>query len=325
MRARGLLVSVLSCIVMVWAAAAGAQSYPSHTVTLISPYAAGSGIDVLARLIASGLGPRLGQTIVVDAKPGAGSAIGTGFVAKAAPDGYTLMLTSSVLPVLPALYKVLPFDPTADFTHIIKLATGSMALVVNPTALPVKSLDELVKIVRAQPGKLNYASAGNGTPHHLGMELLKKELGLDIVHVPYRGATGALNDLVAGQIPMAMFPVNVVLPFAKSGKLRVLAVSGKGKSLIAPDAPTFEQLGLKNLDLDVYYFVSGPAKLPADIVARLNKEITAILTDDAMRQRLLAMGLVPDPSTPEAITSLIKADTARWKAFISETKIITPQ
>ena len=164
MRARGLLVSVLSCIVMVWAAAAGAQSYPSHTVTLISPYAAGSGIDVLARLIASGLGPRLGQTIVVDAKPGAGSAIGTGFVAKAAPDGYTLMLTSSVLPVLPALYKVLPFDPTADFTHIIKLATGSMALVVNPTALPVKSLDELVKIVRAQPVKLNYADDGNGTP-----------------------------------------------------------------------------------------------------------------------------------------------------------------
>jgi tripartite-type tricarboxylate transporter receptor subunit TctC len=294
-------------------------------VTLVSPYAAGSGIDVLARLIASGIGPRLGQPIIVDAKPGAGSVIGTSFVAKAAPDGYTLMLTSSVLPVLPALYKSLSFDTTNDFTHIAKIATGSMALVVNPTVLPVKTLDELVATVRAQPGKLNYASAGNGTPHHLGMELFKKQLGLDIVHVPYRGATGALNDLLGGQIPMAMFPVNVVLPHAKSGKLRVLAVSGKGRSVIAPDAPTFEQLGLKNLDIDVYYFISGPAKLPHDIVDRLNKDIVAVVTDETMKQRLLKMGLVADVSTPDALTELIKADTARWKAFISETKIITPQ
>jgi tripartite-type tricarboxylate transporter receptor subunit TctC len=305
--------------------AASAQPYPSRPVTLVSPYAAGSGIDVLARLIGSELGKRLGQPIVVEAKPGAGSAIGTNFVAKAAPDGYTLMLTSNVLPVLPSLFKTVPFDPTGDFTHIAKIATGSMALVVNPEALPVKSLDELVAKIRAQPGKLNYASAGNGTPHHLGMEMLKKQLGLDVVHVPYRGSTQALNDLLAGHIPMAMFPVNVVLPHAKSGKLRVIAVSGKGRSVIAPEAQTFDQLGLKNLDIDIYYLISAPAKLPAAIVARLNKEITAVLAEPAMQKRLLAMGLVAESSTPEAIAALIKSDTERWKTFITETKIITPQ
>ena len=209
---RALLYWITSCIALLWSPAAFAQPYPSRPVTLVVPYAAGSGVDVLGRILAANLAQRLGQPMIVDAKPGAGSVIGTDLVAKAQPNGYTLMLTTNVLPVLPALYKSVPFNPVSDFTHISKVATGSMALVVNPTALPVKSLDELVARARAQPGKLNYGSAGNGTPHHLGMELLKRQLGLDIVHVPYRGATGALTDLLSGQVPLAMFPVNVVLP-----------------------------------------------------------------------------------------------------------------
>jgi tripartite-type tricarboxylate transporter receptor subunit TctC len=295
------------------------QAYPTRPITLVVPYAAGSGLDPLARTIAANLAPRLGQPIVIDFKAGAGSAIGSDFAARSAPNGYTLILTTVALPVLPALYKNLQFDPIKDFTHISKIATGSMALVVNPKQLPVKTLDELVSRAKAQPGKLNYGSAGNATPHHLGMEMFKHELGLDIVHVPYKGATGALNDLLGGQIPMAMFPVNVVLPFVRDGRLTVLAVSGRGRSLLAPDAPSFEELGLKNLDIDVYYFISGPAKLPPEIVGQLNAEIAKTLNE--VRTPLLASGLVAERSSPDAITEHIKNDMVRWKDLITKARI----
>ena len=310
---------VTSCVVLFVSGAAFAQPYPSRPVTLVVPYAAGSGVDILGRILANNLSQRLGQPMVVDAKPGAGSVIGTDFVAKAQPNGYTLMLTTNVLPVLPALYKKVPFNPVADLTHVSKVATGSMALVINPTAMPVKTLDDLVARARANPGKLNYGSAGNGTPHHLGMELFKRQLGLDIVHVPYRGATGALNDLLSGQVPVAMFPVNVVLPHVKDGKLAVIAVSGKGRSVLAPDAQSFDELGLKNLDLDIYYLISGPANLPPDVTARLNAEIGTTV-DDA-RDQLLGLGLVAERSTPEAIAELVKSDVTRWKEFIASANI----
>ena len=205
---------------MAWSAEACAQPYPSRPITLVAPYAAGSGIDVMARMIAANLSPRLGQPIIVDDEPGAGSLIGTKFVAKSAPDGYTLMYTANLLPVLPGLYKSLPFDPVTDFTHISKVGTGGVALLVNPRVLPVKTLDELVARARAQPGKLNFSSSGNGTPHHLGMEALKDQFGLDIVHVPYRGSPAALNDLLAGHVHMALFPVNSSLAQIRSGDLR---------------------------------------------------------------------------------------------------------
>jgi tripartite-type tricarboxylate transporter receptor subunit TctC len=319
MLSRALLFWITSCVALFCSNATFAQPFPSRPVTLVVPYAAGSGVDILARILTANLGQRLGQPIIVEAKPGAGSVIGTDFVAKAAPNGHTLMLTTNVLPVLPALYKSVPFSPENDFTHISKIATGSMALVVNPTVMPIKSLDELVARARAAPGKLNYGSAGNGTPHHLGMELLKQQLGLDIVHVPYRGATGALNDLLGGQVPLAMFPVNVVLPYVKDGKLAVVAVSGKGRSILAPEAPSFDELGLKNLDIDIYYLISGPAKLPPEITAKLNSEIAGTLND--VREQLLALGLVAERGTPEAIATLIKSDVARWKELITSARI----
>jgi tripartite-type tricarboxylate transporter receptor subunit TctC len=319
MSPRSLLLRVASCIALFWPTAAFAQPYPTRPITLVVPYAAGSGVDILARVLTANLGQRLGQPIIVEAKPGAGSVIGTDYVAKSVPNGYTLMLTTNVLPVLPALYKNVPFSPENDLTHISKIATGSMALVVNPAMLPIKSLDELVTRARAQPGKLNYGSAGNGTPHHLGMELLKRQLGLDIVHIPYKGATGALNDLLGGQVPLAMFPVNVVLPYVKDGKLAVIAVSGKGRSILAPEAPSFDELGLKNLDIDIYYLVSGPAKLPPEITEKLNFEIAGTLND--VRQPLLALGLVAERSTPDALGALIKSDVARWKELITSARI----
>ena len=316
---RALLLWMTCCVALFWSSAAFTQPYPSRPVTLVVPYAAGSGVDILARILTAKLGQRLGQPIIVEAKPGAGSAIGTDFVAKSVPNGYTLMLTTNVLPVLPALYRSVPFNPVSDFTHISKVATGSMALVVNPTVLPIKSLDELVARARAEPGKLNYSSAGNGTPHHLGMELLKQQLGLDIVHIPYKGATGALNDLLGGQVPLAMFPVNVALPYVKDGKLAVIAVSGKGRSILAPEAPSFDELGLKNLDIDVYYLISGPAKLPPEITAKLNSEIASTLND--VREPLLALGLLAEHSTPDALATLINVDVARWKELITSARI----
>jgi tripartite-type tricarboxylate transporter receptor subunit TctC len=321
MRLRVLLLAILSLLGVAWSAGASADDYPSRPITLVAPYSAGSGIDVLARLIANKLGPRLGQPVIVEDKPGAGSSIGSNFVARAAPDGYTLMLTSNPLTVLPALLKSLPFDPVTSFIHITEVCTGSMALVVNPKAMPVNSVEELVAKIKANPGKYNYGSAGIGTPHHLGMELFKKQFGLNIVHVPYRGSTGAMNDLLAGQVPVAMFPVNVVLPHVKDGKLRVLAVSGKGRSVLAPNTPTFQEAGLTNVDIPLYYLISGPAKLPAPIVKKLNTEFGAVLNDPDIRKQLLALGLVAQPSTPEAITALVKSETARWKSFLKEVHI----
>ena len=318
-----LLRQILLCIAVVWSAAASAQAYPSRPITLVAPYAAGSGIDVMARMIAANLSPRLGQPIIVDNKPGAGSVIGSEFVAKSAPDGYTLMYTSNLLPVLPGLYKNLPFDPVTDFTHISKVGTGGVALLVNPRVLPVKSLDELVARARAQPGKLNFSSSGNGTPHHLGMEALKDQFGLDIVHVPYRGSPAALNDLLAGHVHMALFPVNSALAQIRSGNLTLLAVSAKDRALFGLKAPSFEELGLKKFesDIEIYFLLSAPAKLPPEIAQRLNREIGIMLDTPEQRDRFLAMSVIPERSTREEISVQVAADVTRWKSFIAVHKI----
>lgn len=297
------------------------QAYPTRPITLVTPYAAGSGIDAMARLVGSHLSQRLGQPVIVDNKPGASGNIGSELVAKSAPNGYTLMVQSTPLVVTPAPYKNVPYDPVADFTHLVKIGIGSMALVVNQVVLPVKTFQELVAAIRARPGKINYGSSGNGTPHHLGMELLKQQLGLDVVHIPYKGATAAVTDLLAGQVQMALFPVNAVLPHAKAGKLRVIAVSGKARSVLAPDSPSFDEVGLPRLDLDLYYFISGPANMPRDIVIRLSQDIATIMRSADMREAMLKLGNEAATSTPEELTALIRTDVERWKKFISETKI----
>jgi tripartite-type tricarboxylate transporter receptor subunit TctC len=302
-------------------AAGFGQAWPSRPITLIVPYTPGTGPDTLARIIGQRLGERLGQSVVVDNKPGASGNIGADLVAKAAPNGYTLMLTVNTFVITPALFPNLPYDPIGDFTTIGKVADGNVALVVNPQALPVKTLDELVAYVRARPGKFNYGSPGNGTPQHLAVELLKQRLGLDIVHVPYKGAAGANTDLLAGQIQLMVLPAHTALPFARAGRLNVIAVSGEVRSVIAPDSPSFAELGLKNLDISLYFWMAGPAGLPREIVAKLNQEIRAILALPEVRDSLLRQGLVPAPGSPEDIAAIIRADIERWKKFIAETKI----
>ena len=298
-----------------------AQAYPNRPITFVVPATPGSGPDVVARTFGQKLSQRLGQPVVVDNKPGASGNIGAGLVAKAAPDGYTLMVTINNFVITPALYKTLPYDPIADFSTISRLAIGNLALVANPRVLPVQSLNDLASQARANPGKLNYGSPGNGSPIHLAVELLKQNLGLDIVHVPYKSMGGFMNDLLGGQVQLSIIPVHTALPHAKAGRLNVLAVSGENRSALAPDLPSFGEVGLKNVDIELYYWVAAPAATPRDIVQRLNQEAVAILAMPDVRDSLVKQGLVPSSSTPEAIASTVKADVARWKKFVDEAKI----
>ena len=317
-----ILCVLLPTLTSLWMApAAFAQPWPQRPVTIVVPYAPGTGIDIVARTLAPKLGERLGQGFVVENKPGASGNLGADFTAKAQPNGYTLMITVNTFVITPALYKNLPYDPVNDFSVISKLTTGNLALVVNATALPVKTLDDLVAYVKARPGKVNYGSPGNGTPQHLAIELLKQRMGLDIVHVPYKNAAAANQDLLGGQVQMAVLPVHTALPFARAGRLNVIAVSGESRSVLAPDSPSFAEVNLKNLDIDLYYWIAGPPGLPREIVARVNREVAAILALPDVRETLLKQGLIPATSTPEEISALIRDDIGRWKKFIESSGI----
>jgi tripartite-type tricarboxylate transporter receptor subunit TctC len=297
-----------------------AQTYPARPVRFIVPFTAGTGPDILARILGEAMAKRLGQPIVVENKPGASGNIGTDLVAKAAPDGYTILVTVTTFAMAPALYKPLPFDPVNDFVPIGEVAVGNLALVVNP-ALNVGTVAELVALAKAKPGALNYASPGNGTPQHLAMELFKQQMGVDIVHVPYKGSAGAVGDVVANQVPMMIMPVHTALPYATAGKLKILAVSGEKRSALAPDQPTFKETGMRDYDIDLWYGLLAPAHTPRPIVDRLNQEIAAVLAQPDIRESLQKQGLTPATGTPEALGALIRSDLTRWESVVSQAKI----
>ena len=298
---------------------AAAQTYPSRPITLVVPYTPGTGIDIIARTVGPKISERWGQPVVVDNKPGASGNIGAAIVAKAQPDGYTMMVTVNTFTITPALYPSIPYDPVKDFTPVGRATNGNIALVTNASALPVKTLDELVAAAKSR--KLNYSSPGNGTPQHLAVELLKQRLGIDVLHVPYKGAAGALTDLLGGQVQLAVLPVHTALPHAKAGKLNVIAVSGERRSVLAPDSPSFGELGLKNLDIDLYFWLAGPAELPRDMVEKWNRELASILALPDVRATFLKQVMVPAHSSPEEIAKQIAGDVARWKKFIAQTGI----
>ena len=296
-----------------------AQSYPSRPITLVVPYTPGTGIDIIARTVAPRLTERWKEPVIVDNKPGASGNIGAAIVAKAPPDGYTMMVTVNTFTITPALYKSIPYDPVKDFAPVGRVANGNVALVTNPAVLPVKNLEELKAAARTR--KLNYSSPGNGTPQHLAVELLKQRLGIDILHVPYKGAAQALTDLLGGQVQLAVLPVHTALPHARAGKLTVIAVSGERRSVLAPDSPSFAELGLANLDIDLYFWIAGPAGLPPEIVRKWNQEIASILSAPEVRETLMKQGMVPAPGSPDEISAQIRNDIERWSKFIRETGI----
>ena len=313
------VVSVLVAVMTV-TPVAQAQTYPTKPIRLVVPFTPGTGIDILARALSEPLGKRLGQPLVVDNKPGASGNIGSDLVAKALPDGHTILVTVNTFTMTPALYRSLPFDPVSDFAPIAKVAVGSLALVANP-ALGVNNLTELIALAKKKPGELNYASPGNGTPQHLAMELLKHNAGVDIVHVPYKGSAGAVTDVMGGQVPMMIMPVHTALPFATSGKLKVLAISGEQRSAQAPNFPTFKEAGVANFDVDLWYALLVPARTPREIINRLRQEITAVLAQSDVRDALIRQGLTPMVGTPDELAALIKTDLARWQKVVTDAKI----
>ena len=301
-------------------APASAQKISDRTLTIVVPATAGTGLDVLARLLAEGIREAWKQPIVVENKAGASSNIGTTAVARAEPDGHTVLLAVNTFVMNAGLFRTLPYDPEKSFAPIVKIASGGLALTVHPS-LGVSSLRELVALAKAKPGVIDYASPGRGTPQHLAMELLKLRAGIDLKHIPYTGSAGAVRDLMAGHVKVMFVPVHTVLPLVADGQLRVLAISSAERSALAPDTPTLREAGVERSDVDLWYGLLAPAGTAPDLVARWNAVINEILAGPQARRILEAQGLVPDGGPPEILKSLITRDLERWRATISEAAI----
>jgi tripartite-type tricarboxylate transporter receptor subunit TctC len=293
----------------------GLAPYPNRPVQIIVPFTPGTGMDILARTVGQKLSERWGQPVVVDNRPGASGNIGTDLVVKAAPDGYTLLITANTLVMTVSLYHNVPYDPIRDLAPIEKMATGTMSFTINP-AVPAHSLKEFVAYAKANPGKLAYGSPGVGTPQHLATELLKSTTGIDMLHVPYKGSAGAITGLISGDVAMMSNALHAVLPQVKAGKINAIAVGGSKRSRVAPEIPTVAESGYPDFDVDFWYGVLAPAATPKEIIAKLNQDITQILNAPEMRETLSNQGLEPVTSTPEQFAELIRTDLARWANVI---------
>jgi tripartite-type tricarboxylate transporter receptor subunit TctC len=308
---------VLAGIAAGFAGAAVAQGgYPSRTVQIVVPYTPGPGADILSRTLGARLAERWKVGGVTENRAGATGNIGAEFVAKSAPDGYTLLFIATSFGTNPAVNRKLPFDPVKSFTPIALLATSGLALLVNPE-LPAKSFGEFLDLARQHPGKFYYASPGNGGPQHLAMELLKQETHVDLVHVPYKGMGGALTDLVGGHVQAAIVALQTAAPHAQSGKLRMLAVFGAERSPAFPDVPTLKELGFPNLEVETWYGAFAPAGTPAEIVRSLNTELNALLGQPDLRELLAKQGMIPAGGPPGRLGELVKRELARWSRVVA--------
>jgi len=296
-------------------------AYPDKPITLVVPYAPGGMGTSFGNLVSEALSPALGQRVVVDYKPGANGALGAGFVAKAPADGYTLLMAvNSTMTINPHLYAKLPFDPVKDFSPVSMVFTNANVLVVNANS-PVKSVQDLIAQAKANAGKVNYGSAGNGSTPHLSGEMFRLLTGAPVVHVPYRGSAPAIMDLIGGQLDFAFVDTSV-LTHVKSGKLRALAVTGKKRLGVAPELPTMEEAGVKGFYVDTWYSLVAPAGTPPEVIKRLNAEAARMLADPAVRERMRNIGVDPaEEAGAEFLQKVIHSDTERWKKFLSGTRI----
>lgn len=323
---RALCPWVLRCLIAMAAlgGVAGALAetgYPSRPIKLVAPIAPGGLTDALARVLATALGERLGQPVVVDNRAGGGGIIGMTATAKSAPDGYTLVIVyQGVASVNPVLRKDLPYDTLRDLTSI-GLSGGFPLALVTKADLPVKSVRDLLQLARSQPGRLSYGSAGDATSSHLTMELFKRRAGLDLVHIPYRGEAPALNDLLAGQVDVVFTSLTSVLPHLGNPRLRVLAVTTAERSKLAPDLPTLAESGVPGFQATGWYGLMAPAGTPKAVVDRLNRELVAVLADTRMRARYQAMGLEAFSSSPEGMHVFVAEDMTKWGKLIAEAGI----
>src|SRR5262245_52714465 len=306
------LYSIIAVFLVLVTGPAGAQNYPARRITIVVPYTAGSGFDTVARTIGQKVSERWGQPVVIDNKAGASGNIGAEAVANAPPDGYTLLMTGAPHTVSASLSKT-RFDPVGGFSALGNVGSSGLALVVNPTVFPVNSLTEFVAYAKARPGQLNHSSPGLGTLQHLGMELFKQQLGIEAVHVPYRGAAPALTDLLTGQVHFTFLPVHTALPHVQEGKLRMLAVASAKRSAFAPDVPTLAELGYPTVDFELWYGFFGPASMPAPIVEKWEKELAAIATLPDVKEGLERQGIAPVFRDAAATGARVKAEVVRWR------------
>jgi tripartite-type tricarboxylate transporter receptor subunit TctC len=302
-------------------APAAAQTYPSQPIRFVVPFTPGTGMDIIARQVGPRLTERLGQPVVVENRPGASGNIGADIVAKAAPDGYTIMVGANTLVIAAHLYQQVPFDPLTDFTPVAIAGYTTLVLVTNPQS-GIESVPDLIARAKAQPGKLNYGSPGIATPHHMAMELFKDLTATDMQHIPYKGSAGAVTDLVSGQINLMFLPIHQVLPYRQSGKLKMLAAGGAKRHPSAPELPTLVELGIKGAEAaDIWYAFYAPKGVPAPIVAKLNAELRSILALDAVKTSVEKVGVDVATSTPEELYALMKRDYARWGEIIRKNRI----
>ncbi len=297
------------------------DSYPSRPLQFIVPFSPGTGIDILARTIGQKLAEQWKSPVVVENRAGASGNIGTEAVAKAAKDGYTLLVTANTLVLNRGLFASIPYDPVRDFAPVAPLAIGNLALVVHPS-LNVETAQGLIEQARANPGKLTYASPGNGTPHHLAMELLAARTGVKLLHVPYKATAGATQDLVGGQVNAMFLPVHVALPLAQGNRIRMLSAGGTSRSAAAPSVPSLaEAVGVKDIDVDIWYGMYAPAGTPRPVVERLNAAVEAILKTPDVVETLSKQGLQATGGSPEQLAETTRRDLERWARVIREAGI----
>jgi tripartite-type tricarboxylate transporter receptor subunit TctC len=297
--------------------ARAADPYPTKLITIVVPQAPGGANDVIGRALAQKLAATIGGPVIVENRQGAGGNLGTAYVARQPKDGHTLLLNAqSVQTINPFLYSKVPFDPVKDFDPVMVVGVAPYMLAVNPN-VPARNLRELVALAKAQPGKINYASAGNGTVNHMLGEMLKTAAGIDIVHVPYRGAAAAATDVIAGQAQMLFGSIAGVMPFVRTGQLRALGVCTEKRTQLAPDLPTLAET-IPGLHANAWYGLFVPAGTPKDIIAKLHGEIAKLMDSADMKERLVGLGVEPAPSTPDQLAALIRGDLVRWAKIVKD-------
>ena len=294
-----------------------AFAWPDQPVKIVVPFTPGTGPDIIARFVAERLGPKLGQPVVVENVVGASGNIGSQQVARAKPDGHTLMSSVNTLVMNASLYKNLPYDPVADFVPLGLTAWGSLVLVANPNQKP-NTLAELIAAAKAAPKALTYGSPGVGTPHHLSMALVETTAGIELLHVPYKGTAGAVQDLLGGQIGYMFLPVHVSAQHIRAGKLKAIAVGSAQRLPQLLDVPTLAEAGLKGVDVDMWYGFFLPKGTPPEIVERLNREVAAILNTPEAKAAFEAQGLIPATSTSAALAEIVVRDRARWADVVAK-------
>jgi tripartite-type tricarboxylate transporter receptor subunit TctC len=311
---------ILSFFVCLSSLGANAQNWPTQPIKIIVPFTAGTGMDTIARAVAPRLSDKLGQPVIVQNMAGASGNIGADAVAKASPDGYTVLMGANTMLMASQLYKNVPFNPTKDFSSVSLAAWGTLMLVSNPKT-GIKTVGELVTQAKAKPGAINFGSPGIGTPHHMAMELFKVKSNIFMLHVPYRGTAGYTQDILSGEIMVGFLPVHIAQGFVNAGKLNALAVGSPKRHPVAPAVATFGEMGIKDIEVDLWYAFFAPNKTAQPVVNRLNTEISAILKQPDVSDLLKRAGMDASASTSDELTQLVNKDYPRWGEVIRRNSI----